>query len=253
VTSGCESAISSLHLRPEPAEYARGVRQPPESEVVPEAALAGPHERSTRCAQVVTLDPHERASAISRCILQLTDVSAEADFDSYVCANGTCTNNWGGTSLAAPRWAGFLALVNQQANGTPVGFLNPSLYALGQGVSYSSVLHDIVVGNNFNDGSPDLFSAVRSGGPRRRHQGSRVRAGFWRDFRDRTGNDLLTAVAYPFEGELEDVQQRLWGQNLRSIRLLVVEGQHLSRHFEGEKRRGLEAGLAEGPGVGADA
>jgi hypothetical protein len=96
----------------------------------------------------------------SSTLRNIPDVSAEADFDSYVCANGGCSGNWGGTSLAAPRWAGFLALVNQQANGTPVGFLNPSLYALGQGASYGSVLHDIVVGNNFNDGSPGLFPAV---------------------------------------------------------------------------------------------
>jgi hypothetical protein len=96
----------------------------------------------------------------SSTLRNIPDVSAEADFDSYVCANGFCSSNWGGTSLAAPRWAGFLALVNQQANGTPIGFLNPSLYALGQGASYGSVLHDIVVGNNFNDGSPDSFSAV---------------------------------------------------------------------------------------------
>jgi hypothetical protein len=42
-------------------------------------------------------------------------------------------------------------LVNQQAiaNGLPtVGFLNPTLYALGQSASYSSCFHDITVGND---------------------------------------------------------------------------------------------------------
>ena len=41
----------------------------------------------------------------------------------------------GGTSLAAPLWAGFMALVNQQAaaNGQPpIGFVNPALYAIGK-------------------------------------------------------------------------------------------------------------------------
>jgi len=88
------------------------------------------------------------------------DVCAEADFDNYVCSNGGCAGGWGGTSFAAPRWAGFLALVNEQANGTEVGFLNPSVYALGEGPSYGSVLHDITMGNDFNKASPNLFSAV---------------------------------------------------------------------------------------------
>ncbi len=88
------------------------------------------------------------------------DVCAEADFDNYVCSNGGCYGGWGGTSFAAPRWAGFLALVNEQADGTPVGFLNPSVYALAEGPSYGQVLHDISMGNDFNKMSPDLYSAV---------------------------------------------------------------------------------------------
>ena len=45
------------------------------------------------------------------------DVSANANFTYYVCANQTtCTaNDYGGTSFAAPLWAGYLALANQQA------------------------------------------------------------------------------------------------------------------------------------------
>ena len=45
------------------------------------------------------------------------DVSANANFTFYVCADQTtCTaNSYGGTSFAAPMWAGYLALVNQQS------------------------------------------------------------------------------------------------------------------------------------------
>ena len=45
------------------------------------------------------------------------DVSANANFTYYVCADQTaCTaNEYGGTSFAAPMWAGYMALVNQQA------------------------------------------------------------------------------------------------------------------------------------------
>src|SRR6266480_409240 len=81
------------------------------------------------------------------------DVSANANFTFYVCANqsGCTANSYGGTSFAAPMWAGYLALVNQQsvANGhSAVGFINPSLYAIGEGSSYGSDFHDIVSGSN---------------------------------------------------------------------------------------------------------
>ena len=67
------------------------------------------------------------------------DVSANANFTFYVCADQTtCTaNEYGGTSFAAPMWAGYLALVNQQAvaNGHhTLGFINPTLYTIGLGL-----------------------------------------------------------------------------------------------------------------------
>jgi hypothetical protein len=96
----------------------------------------------------------------STTLRNIPDVAAEANTDNFFCANGGCFIGVGGTSLAAPRWAGFLALANQQANGTPIGFLNPTIYALGQTSDYGNDLHDIISGNNFNSGSPDLFSDV---------------------------------------------------------------------------------------------
>jgi hypothetical protein len=68
-----------------------------------------------------------------------------------------------GTSLAAPLWAGFAALANEQAalnQQPPVGFLNPALYAIGRSTNYSSCFHDITSGNNFNDASPAKYAAV---------------------------------------------------------------------------------------------
>jgi subtilase family serine protease len=81
------------------------------------------------------------------------DVSANANFTFYVCADQTtCTaNDYGGTSFAAPMWAGYLALVNEQAvaNGNhTVGFINPSLYTIGAGSSYDADFHDITSGSN---------------------------------------------------------------------------------------------------------
>src|SRR5208283_2195075 len=68
-----------------------------------------------------------------------------------------------GTSASAPLWAGFIALANQQAansNKPPVGFLNPAIYAIGQGPDYSLCFHDVTTGNNKNSQSPNAFSAV---------------------------------------------------------------------------------------------
>jgi subtilase family serine protease len=86
------------------------------------------------------------------------DVSANANFTFYVCADQTtCTENlYGGTSFAAPMWAGYLALANQQylLNGATktLGFINPALYTIGGGSSYTTDFHDITSGGN-SDGS----------------------------------------------------------------------------------------------------
>ena len=91
------------------------------------------------------------------------DVAAEGDYDNYICYNnGTCQGNWGGTSFATPRWAGFMALINQQAaaNGySPLGFLNPTIYLIGQGLNYNNDFHDITSGNN-NNGKGQSYNAV---------------------------------------------------------------------------------------------
>ena len=79
------------------------------------------------------------------------DVAAEANTDNYICYNGTCAGGWGGTSFAAPRWAGYLALVNQQSvahGNSTLGFINPIIYSMGLGTNYGNNFHDITSGNN---------------------------------------------------------------------------------------------------------
>jgi kumamolisin len=96
------------------------------------------------------------ASGCSKCSTTYRngpDVSANANFTFYVCADQTtCTaNEYGGTSFAAPMWAGYLALANQQekANtGKTLGFINPTLYTIGLGSSYDADFHDIISGSN---------------------------------------------------------------------------------------------------------
>ena len=68
-----------------------------------------------------------------------------------------------GTSLAAPLWAGLMALANEQAaaNGQPpVGFVNPALYAIAKSGSYQSCFHDITTGGNTNSASPTKYWAT---------------------------------------------------------------------------------------------
>jgi subtilase family serine protease len=82
------------------------------------------------------------------------DVSANANFTFYVCADQTkCTaNTYGGTSFATPMWAGYLALTNEQyllnGNSGTLGFINPSLYAIYAGPNYDTDFHDILTGGN---------------------------------------------------------------------------------------------------------
>ena len=69
-----------------------------------------------------------------------------------------------GTSCAAPLWAGFAALVNQQvaaAGRPPIGFVNPAIYSIGLGANYSSAFHDIITGNNESSTSLTKFVAVK--------------------------------------------------------------------------------------------
>jgi subtilase family serine protease len=78
--------------------------------------------------------------------------------------------SWVGTSASSPLWAGFAALLNQQAaaqGSPPVGFLNPALYEIGQTASlYTNCFHDITSGNNTwyntntHTGSPNLYYAT---------------------------------------------------------------------------------------------
>jgi len=92
------------------------------------------------------------ANQASKTFRNAPDVAAEANYDFYSCADQEpCQEGWGGTSFATPMWAGYMALVNQQAvaNGNPVlGFVNPAIYALGVGANYHTDFHDITSGSN---------------------------------------------------------------------------------------------------------
>jgi hypothetical protein len=108
--------------------------------------------------QTNAINSTNQGSATKR---NIPDVALTAS-NIFVVASSNMEYSVAGTSCAAPLWAGFAALVNQQAatNGDSVGFINPAIYKIGQGSSYASCFHDITTGNNTNAQSKGLYSAV---------------------------------------------------------------------------------------------
>ncbi len=98
------------------------------------------------------------------------DLSLGAAFghDGFLyCVQGSCVNGYrysdqtlsvvGGTSVAAPSFAGILALLEQKTGGR-LGNINPQIYGLANSTFYNNVFHDITGGSNSSpcvQGSPD--------------------------------------------------------------------------------------------------
>ena len=108
---------------------------------------------------------------------QVPDVSADANpaAGNDIVEGGRVTTG-GGTSLSAPIWAGFTALIDEYLltqGGHLVGFLNPEIYRLAQVPVPYRAFHDITVGGNdfylatagydmvTGLGSPDVWNLAR--------------------------------------------------------------------------------------------
>lgn len=87
---------------------------------------------------------------------QIPDVAAIADSDTgFAVADKGKIIAVGGTSLAAPVWAGFTALINEylvRQHLRRIGFANPALYYFGQNAATlpGPPLHDVTAGNNLH-------------------------------------------------------------------------------------------------------
>ncbi len=116
---------------------------------------------------------------------EVPDVSADADpatgYDVYctVTAAGCPTTGSitvGGTSAAAPLWAGSLAMINNylQSQNKPVaGFISPKLYGLANSQQQYAPFHDVTSGTNLyypatagydeasGIGTPDIYNIAR--------------------------------------------------------------------------------------------
>jgi hypothetical protein len=95
----------------------------------------------------------------------MPDVALTGENIFVVYNNGTLAAA-SGTSCAAPLWAGFIALVNQQmaintgSAANSIGFINPAVYAIGKSSCYNSCFHDMTTGNNSWPNSTTNFPAV---------------------------------------------------------------------------------------------
>ncbi|HTX20808.1 MAG TPA: protease pro-enzyme activation domain-containing protein [Candidatus Aquilonibacter sp.] len=103
------------------------------------------------------------ANGGSTMMRNIPDVALTAD-NVYVAYDNGSSGDFGGTSCAAPLWAGFMALVNQQAaaGGQTNGFglINPAIYEIANESIYNSAFNDVTTGNNTWPSSPNAFYAV---------------------------------------------------------------------------------------------
>ncbi len=94
----------------------------------------------------------------STALRNVPDVAMNAD-NIFIVADNNQQEEVGGTSAAAPLWAAFTALANERAavfGVPPMGFLNPTIYAIGMGPGYATNFNDIIDGSN---ATPDTMSS----------------------------------------------------------------------------------------------
>ena len=99
---------------------------------------------------------------------EVPDVSADAAPSTGYEVFYGALHRWvavGGTSAAAPLWAGLTALADASglggcSGGSPLGFLNPALYAIAGSTTGAHAFNDVLSGNNNPAGSGDYPAAA---------------------------------------------------------------------------------------------
>jgi subtilase family serine protease len=84
----------------------------------------------------------------------LAIVTSTSD-DQYTISGG------GGTSAAAPMWAGLIALADQYA-GRHLGFVNAAVYRIGRSALYRQAFHDVTSGDNSTTFPPNTISGYQA-------------------------------------------------------------------------------------------
>ena len=96
--------------------------------------------------------PSFQTSVNSGTYRAVPDVAADADPNTgWAIYTGGSWQEFGGTSAAAPNWAAFTAIYNDEAKAkgkASLGFANASIYALAESSNYKSAFHDVTSGSN---------------------------------------------------------------------------------------------------------
>jgi kumamolisin len=96
--------------------------------------------------------PSFQSSVNSNSYRAVPDVAADANPSTgWAIYTEGAWAEYGGTSAAAPNWAAFTAIYDDEASNLSepaLGFANASIYALAESSSYKSAFHDVTSGNN---------------------------------------------------------------------------------------------------------
>lgn len=121
---------------PKPA-WQRGTGVPSaDARAIPDVSLASGDGADLAAWLVCTDD----TSAVSATLTATADCSTQTDGNFYF-------SGYGGTSTAAPAFAGILALVQEKTGGR-LGQAARELYDLYNGANAASIFHDVMLGNN---------------------------------------------------------------------------------------------------------
>jgi subtilase family serine protease len=85
------------------------------------------------------------------------------DDGTWVAQGGVMQAGWGGTSEAAPMWAGLLAIIEQRHRGGLIADPHARLYALASSARYHDLFHDVTRGNNSFVDHYGSFPGYRAG------------------------------------------------------------------------------------------
>ncbi|MGH9046776.1 MAG: S53 family peptidase, partial [Acidimicrobiales bacterium] len=102
---------------------------------------------------------------------EVPDVSADSDpsTGNFIVDDNNQAEIGGGTSLAAPIWAGATAIMDQYLSAShhpPIGFFNPALYHLANSKDPYRPFHDVTVGgNDFYPATPGYDMVTGLGSP----------------------------------------------------------------------------------------
>ena len=149
---------------------------------------------------------------VSKTNRNVPDVSLDADpYSGYSVYYNGAWWIYGGTSCAAPLWAGYTALVNQQrmaAGKGSIGFFNSAIYTIAPGAHYSTDFHDVA------DGSTNLYYPATKGFDNSTGWGSFNGANLIADLTALTVIPALSFSAQPTVGSATTSATVVWSTNL---------------------------------------